>query len=132
LIKATYGLAQLDHIFRSGYIDPNLGKVEMNDLKDLKKLIKAVDSEIFRAKVCVLNPTFGSSSKMVGGADADLIINNTLMDIKTTKSLELTRDQYNQLIGYYCLYRLSGVDDLKKSHKITSIGIYYSEIWIFS
>jgi hypothetical protein len=126
LLGCAYGLAQIDHFFRSGYIDPNLGHVQEKDMKDLKNLLLVAKNTNIKAKVCVLNPTFGQASQLVCGADTDLILDNTIVDIKTTKFLELTRDQYNQLIGYYCLYKLGGIDGLTKRHKIKSLGIYYS------
>ena len=126
LLKAPYGLAQLDHIFRSGFIDPTLGVIDKKDLQDLRNLISAVNPRMFRAKACVLNPTFGEASVLVGGADADLIINDALIDIKTTMFLELKKNEYHQIIGYYCLYKLNGIDGLKRRHKISTLGIYYS------
>ncbi len=50
----------------------------------------------------MLNPTF-SGSKDVGGADADLIVGKTLIDIKSTKSARLRREDLYQLVGYTLL-----------------------------
>jgi DNA integrity scanning protein DisA with diadenylate cyclase activity len=64
---------------------------------------------------------------MVGGADADLIIDDMLVDIKTTKSLELSKDYFHQLIGYLTLYYLNGVIERKKSlPEINKLAIYFS------
>lgn len=41
----------------------------------------------------------------------DLLLDNSLIDIKTTKYLELKRDYLNQLIGYYILFLIGGIDD---------------------
>lgn len=49
-----------------------------------------------------LNPTF-SGSHLVGGADADLIVGRTLLEVKTTKALRPDRDWVYQLVGYVLL-----------------------------
>jgi len=43
-------------------------------LDDLEAMLALVKPRLFRAqRRCILNPTFGSASALVGGADADLI-----------------------------------------------------------
>ena len=71
------------------------------------------------------NPTFGIASKLVGGADCDLVIDDAIIEIKTVKDLEFSRD-FNQLMGYYTLYKIGGIDGMKKRAKINRLGIYYS------
>lgn len=127
LFKVAILLAQVDVIYRAGIVDENLGKADEGDLKDLRNLISLVKPEQFRAKeICLLNPTFGEASQLVGGADCDLVIDETLIDIKTTKKLELTRDYLNQLIGYYILYKIGGVDSMPSKHEIKRLGVYFS------
>ena len=105
---------------------PNLGIVEEGDIKDLRNLISLVDLDLFKAKNhCYLNPTFGYGSELVGGADADLIVDDTLIDVKTTKFLSFTQEQYNQLIGYYILSKLGKINE-SKDIPISRIGIYFS------
>jgi len=126
IIKATILLAQLDPIYRANVIDPNLGKIEDGDVQDLQNLIKAVDTNLFVAKShCFLNPTFGLGSELVHGADSDMIIDRNLIDIKTTKNLEFSRDYFNQLIGYYILQRI-GKDSEVSKIKLQNLSIYYS------
>ena len=51
----------------------------------------------------VLNPTF-DGSRNVGGADADLIANGTLIELKTTRQDKFERiDHLCQLLGYALL-----------------------------
>jgi len=127
VIKSAILLAQLDPIYRAGVIDKNIGAIDEGDVKDLKNLISVVDPNVFKAKeLCVLNPTFGEASMLVGGADVDLLIDNTLIEIKTTKYLKLERDYFNQIIGYYILYRIGGIYAAPPEHKIEKLGIYYS------
>ena len=63
-----------------------------------------------------LNPTF-EGSRDVGGADADLVVNGTLIDIKTTVRPEIKPDWIRQLLGYVLL-------DYSVRHQIKAIGLY--------
>ena len=126
LIRITILLAQMDVLYRSGRMYPNFGNVEKGDIEDLRNLISLVNAETFRAEnACYLNPTFGYGSELVGGADADLIIDDTLIDVKTTKFLSFTQEHYNQLIGYYILAKLGKINE-KEDIPISKIGIYFS------
>lgn len=123
LIRAAINLAQLDLVYRIGLVD--LRPVKRAVVHDVAALLSLVRSEDFRAKrVCVLNPTFGSASRLVGGADADLFIDDTLIDIKTSKDMRLERDVFNQLFGYYWLSCIGGIDGCRA--KVTAVGVYYA------
>jgi len=63
---------------------------------------------------------------MVGGADADLVIDEMLIDIKTTKIFQMKREYYDQLIGYYTLYRIDGIDGMPGNYEIKKLGVYFS------
>ena len=127
VIKTCLLLAPLDLFRRGLFIDPYIGTTNPRDIEDLKDLIKLVNPKEFKSrKICVLNPTFGKASKLVGGADMDLLLDNALIDIKTTKFLKLKRDYLNQLIGYYILFLIGGIDDAPPKAKVEFIGVYYS------
>jgi hypothetical protein len=127
ILKSAIFLAQLDVIYRVGMVDKKMGTADEGDLSDLRNLLEAVKPDSFKAhEICILNPTFGDASGLVGGADADLLIDGVLIDIKTTKKLEFTREQYNQLVGYYILNRISGQMATKRGVGISTMGIYYS------
>ena len=124
-------LATLDHVFRGGGpgFSPSefVGVTYPEDIEDLMSLIGAVNPANFLAKsTCVLNPTFGLGSRVVGGADADLVVDNTLIDIKTTKKLSLERAQFDQIIGYYVLHQIGSVGELDPKISIDKVGIYFS------
>jgi hypothetical protein len=126
VIRATVHLAQIDPIYRASYVDPNLGEVDDLVIQEMRELIEIVNNDAFIAKDhCLLNPTFGDASLKVGGADADFIIDGCMVDIKTTKSARFTRDQFNQLVGYYILHDIGGIDG-DRNITITSLGVYYS------
>jgi hypothetical protein len=127
VIESAVLLAQLDPIFRAGFIDNSIGTVYKEDVADLRNLISIVDPGTFEARrLCILNPTFGEGSRLVGGADVDLLIDDALIDIKTTENLRLTPGYLNQLVEYYILSKIGGVDDVPYAPKIERIGIHYS------
>lgn len=127
LINNTIFLAKLDAFHRAGIIDQNLDKHNKDDINDLYSLISIVDKNNFKVKNrCYFNPTFGEGSIIVGGADADLIIDNTLIDIKVTKHLKLERVYINQLLGYYILSLIGGINDNPKDRSIENIGLYFA------
>jgi hypothetical protein len=64
----------------------------------------------------VLNPTFPGSGD-VGGADADMVVDGCLIDIKTTISPQIKADYLYQLAGYLLL-------DYNDALHINSVGIY--------
>lgn len=128
LIKSTILLAQLDPIYRAGYVDKNIGIIDEKDIEDLRNLISIIPTNDFKAKsTCLLNPTFGEASQLVSGADIDLLIDDRLLDIKTTKKCEITRDMFNQIIGYYILGKIGGIGgDYLNIPTVNEIGIYFS------
>jgi len=126
IIAASIVLAKLDLIYRIGRLEPNLLDCHDGDIADLQNLISTVDFSIFKSQnVSALNPTFGEASTLVSGADADFILDDTLIDIKTTKNLKFKREYFDQLIGYYILSKIGGVDGVS-NHKIKKIAIYFS------
>ena len=56
-------------------------------------------------RTLLLNPVFKEASLLVGGADADLISGDTLVDFKTTKSNSMATGNLDELFGYYLLAR---------------------------
>ena len=127
LIESALSLATLDPIFRAGLGHETIGDVHKDDVQDLKNLISAVDKKPFTANnLCMINPNFGSASVLVGGADADLVVDDTIIDIKTTKNLTLERRDLDQILGYYVLHYISGIGELNPKPTITKIAIYFS------
>jgi hypothetical protein len=127
IFKSALCLAQLDPIWRAGFIDKNMGNVKDEDIEDLRKLLSIVEPKLFKAKhLCLLNPTFGEASRLVGGADADLLIDDLLIDIKTTKKLDFKTTFFHQLMGYVVLHEIARVGDLKPKPPVTKAGIYFA------
>ncbi len=127
LIQSALSLATLDPIYRAGVGYEVIGDIYKEDIQDLKNLISGVDSNLFTAKnLCLINPTFGLASTLVGGADADLVIDDTIIDIKTTKKLTLERSAFDQVLGYYILHQIGGIGELNPKPTITKLAVYFS------
>lgn len=141
LLVSALQLAQLDVLRRRGEVFwdnayfENLGTIDPLDLSDLRQLITIVDPALLRAKpLCILNPTFGTASTLVGGADCDLVIDDMIIDIKTTKEASIQRSFFDQLLGYFFLSRLGVIRGAPPDHSINRVGIYYSRfghLWTF-
>jgi hypothetical protein len=127
LIESSVRLAYLENIHRINIVDDNAFKpLPAAILDDLQAMLDLLRSEDFRASTrCILNPTFGSASALVGGADADLIIDDTLIDIKSGKHLELSREIFNQIVGYYVLSCIGGIDNCPPG-KLNYVAVYYA------
>ncbi|MEM8937517.1 MAG: hypothetical protein AAGC77_14055 [Pseudomonadota bacterium] len=84
--------------------------------------------EIFAPKQSVfLNPTFALGGE-VGGADADLIIDDRLIELKTNRTLSLTKTTLLQLAGYSALNEMGGIvlNDGTYKKSFISVGVYYA------
>ena len=124
-------LALMEEVFRSG--GKLIGPLVSGQSNDIRSLIDIPDfhwvddmrnlswkfydaySHLL-ALPSTLNPTFEGSSD-IGGADADLIVNGTLIDIKTTVGREIKPDWIRQLLGYVLL-------DYSNIHQIRAISLY--------
>lgn len=127
LFRAAFGLAGLDTYYGSAYTE-SIGDVpDMADVDDLRRLWRTLESsDMCNLEVpLILNPTFGAGSSLVGGADADIISGDTLIDVKTTKFPMVKENYYHQLVGYWALSHIGGVDGVD-GHKIGRLGIYFS------
>ena len=119
LLKSAIRLAYLDLVFRDGgeYFDiQSMRSIKEENIADLWRLLSLVNPGNFRAnKACHLNPTFGGASRLVRGADADLLIDGRLIEIKTTSKSYVRPETFDQLVGYYFLLRLGGMDIRNRS-----------------
>ena len=124
-------LSLMEQVYRVGIFPENpLMKVEFPDTKTLLGIaqphwiddIRELSWEFYDK--CshllqvphVLNPTFDGSND-VDGADADLIIDGILIDIKATKRPMIDPDWMRQVLGYVLL-------DYSDHHRINGVGLY--------
>lgn len=126
LMESALKLATIDNVVRSGQGADMVGSINPLDLEDLSNLYKLIDADKFKSRQsCYLNPTFGIGSELVAGADADLIIDGALIDVKTTIKPDFTRSYFEQLIGYFLLHIID-CEDRNVPVSIKKLGIYFS------
>jgi hypothetical protein len=127
-------LARLDLVVRRSILDPTFEEVNDDEVQELLALLGIVPFQaLTNERVMLLNPTFGESSRLVGGADADLISGGTLIDIKTKKTAAWTLQDFNQLLGYLILGKRE-----RRSKRafpaLVRVGIYFSRhgyLWVY-
>ncbi len=138
LLVAAHRLAHLDTAVREGpgRVDWNsINYLGPDDAADLRALLKLVDDKVFRTtRACVLKPRFGAAD-FVGGAEADLILGDCLVDINSTKEKRVDVRMYYHLVACWLLLGLGGVDRANGEMEqlpVTSVGIYFSrygQLW---
>ena len=127
-------LALYEEVFRMGRV----GRSPLNDLGPLVELddVLTLATPTMRADLAALadqlmatqgallgseivaNPTFLGSA-FVGGADADLIANRCLLDVKTVTTSQIERLDLWQILGYVLL-------DFNEEYRIDEVGLYFS------
>jgi hypothetical protein len=119
-------LAKLDQVARELQLDPRFEEAEGEDVEDLLNLLEIVPfGSLLHKKTMLLNPTFGESSVLVGGADADLIAGDLLVDFKVTKMGRMSATNLDQLLGYYLLARNHRQAD-PTFPEIKRVALYFS------
>lgn len=125
LVGHAIRLAKLDSVYRALRLDPHFQEVDPEDVQDLVELLSIVPFDALLHETSVLlNPTFKHASQLVGGADADLIAGNLLVDFKTTKKGEMDAEDLDQLLGYLLLARKHREFD-PDFPAIDRLGLYY-------
>ncbi|MFL5352210.1 hypothetical protein [Archangium sp.] len=126
-LKSVLYLAHIDLLIRSRKVGKEFGVVYLSDMNELRGLAEIIPDNVLNPRSsCILNPTFGQASIDIGGADADLILDGTLIEIKTSKSPIFSKAYTKQLIGYYILSTLGGIDQAPIGTTIERIGVYSS------
>lgn len=132
VIGISVYLAKLETIYRSGYtlekenalkykIEPI---VEQELINQINIFINVFDKKFnFKTKPNTIyyNPSFELCSYAVGGADADIIIGDTLIDFKSSKYLKNIDKDYEQLVGYFLFAKI-----VDKYPDINKICLYFS------
>lgn len=137
LIRSAVFLSRLEHVFRSGllptreYLEEWFEEVPNNINQDLTQLCNDFKTEFMNVLVhedseVVFNPCFGRASELVGGADADIYIDETLYDLKTIKKNGYRGNDVMQIVGYYILDRINTEQFNKKpvGSGIKTLGFY--------
>jgi hypothetical protein len=118
-------LAKLDPVYRAGRLEPDFEEASPEDIQDLIDLLAVVPfDELLHDKLLLLNPNFRQTSLLVGGADADLIAGDLLVDFKTTKKGEIEVGNLDQILGYLLLARKQRSVD-PTFPVINRLGLYF-------
>jgi hypothetical protein len=132
MAKHALRLARLDAYYRNEYLDPEPETIARGDLPDLVALLDIVPWRDLNSPTTLwLNLDFGRHSRRVGGADADLLSGERLLDLKTTTKPTLQSD-LRQVIGYFILARAAHSDD-PTFPSVSTAGIYYARhgfLWL--
>jgi hypothetical protein len=139
LARYCYVLSLFEEIYRAGLRDdsPLLVPTPRASVEELLNIPEAawIDDlcalwtlfyEKFQSMLScqsILNPTF-AGSRDVGGADADLIVEGCLIEIKTSKMPKIDLNFLRQLAGYLLL-------DYEDEHAIQSVGVYMARQGLF-
>jgi hypothetical protein len=128
LIKSVLYLSRLAISKKHRFQDPNLGNESESHVQDIKQLLLLADNKHFRVKNYIkINPKFGNYNNwVIGRPEGDLIIDDTLIEIKVTNELSLKRNHYNQLVCYYILSLVYRSFNSKYYKPIKSVGIYFA------
>ncbi|MEF2278364.1 hypothetical protein V3W47_08620 [Deinococcus sp. YIM 134068] len=122
--RAAVVLASYEVVARTGLFQGLAGFVPAEAWRDVLALVRAVPLEAFRAEQqLILNPHFPAAGRF-GGADADLLVDDILIEVKATRHLRLRGEYLQQLSAYLVLDRLAGIrgSDLP----VRRLGVYYA------
>ncbi len=113
-------LSRMDSFYRSNFFDKNIfRKQNLHVIKDIKNLhtnfknnlIKELFLEKKENKI-ILNPIFGKKiGQSLIKADGDIIINDSIIEIKTTINNKIKKEWLHQVIIYFILYE--NFDEIK-------------------
>jgi hypothetical protein len=129
-LVSLHQLYAYDATYRSGkseYVDKVMKNTTyrhlktMDELREMRAVMLKSDivKEYLNTSDKYLNPSFGNSH-LLGGADADLIIGDRLVEIKATMESVVQKSHLRQLVGYAILSKLDGLE-------IEEISIYFPE-----
>lgn len=132
LDRLSVVFARFESVYRSGLSpDPSSGisdGAELHEMlvaqrADIVSEVKVLTDSLTRllsgsgTATLVANPVFSGSS-LVGGADADFILDSTLIELKTTKNASVPANDLRQLVSYALL-------DLVDDYSIRRVALAY-------
>ena len=144
LVEMCFRLSHLDMVYRefklpSGPVprDGLMPAPEKRDVDDVISMLSKskvfLDSKRFsQSSIIALNPTFGHYSKLVGGADADVITSSSLFDLKTSSHPSIDNYELAQIVGYYMLLRMNNEnplhvspDGISEFPEVLEVGMFF-------
>lgn len=125
--SACYYLAGMDVVYRAGQTDQVGREATEHEVHELQDLYEIVPWKEFKPeKRLYLNPTFGEASSAVGGADADVVIDNTIVELKTIKRQRPRIRMFRQLAGYALFAQRYGLNREGIGITVNHVAIYFS------
>jgi superfamily II DNA or RNA helicase len=131
MARYSLRLAKLDSLYRSGTFDPTLEEASPRDVRDLLRMLRIVPFDgrlgmLLKKGPVLLNPTFGKFSSLIGGADADLVVGDTLVDLKSTKFPEFKNEYVAQILGYLILGEMYRKSSPRRFPAVDEVGLYFA------
>ncbi|HHY28629.1 MAG TPA: hypothetical protein GX523_18175 [Desulfitobacterium dehalogenans] len=142
-IQRSIFLARLDEAYRCGSVHiadeyfrlkkqptyfSQYATIDNNQIADNLYKMALVFQEIIEQQsysYAILNPEFGHYSRFLSGADADFIVDDLLVDIKTGDKLRYVGDDFTQLFAYAAMARAIGL-------KVNKVAIYFARFGYFA
>jgi len=119
-------LAKLDLVFRAHCYDPEFERADQEDVADILAMLAVTPFELLAPRAAIhLNPVFGNASHAVGGADADLIAGDLMIDVKTSRQARIQAEDLDQLLGYLLLARQARRES-RRFPLVRRLGLYYA------
>jgi len=135
LVRACYAVGLFDQLHRAG-AHPGMPLLELSQTSCLEDLLTLCPSPVVDelitltgaargalhpiarsgAATVIAGPPF-TGSPDVGGADGDLIVDSTLLELKTTSKLALSKHYIQQVVTYALL-------DYDDDHHLDSVGVF--------
>lgn len=120
-----------------GQIDANSFEDDVvTELQELAHLLQKQDSRV--GDSLIVSPDFGERSFILEG-HGDIIVDDTLIEVKTTEDPTFTPDYWRQLLAYYVLndiHRLLTDQDVDGYGKdipypeLTTVGVYFARFGV--
>lgn len=124
---AAMVLARFEIFYRSHQAKALETPTAEEEINELIALFEVVPWDRFEPKTrLVLNPAFGEGSSTLGGADADIVLDHAVLEIKTVNHVKVGIAAIRQAVCYALLANRYGLDEETSPADITSIGFYLS------
>lgn len=126
-VASIIQIAQLDQIYRAGILPRlPLARASKANIEDIMALHGRMPLDAFKASQVVhVAPDFGVMSNLVGGADADYVIDGALIDTKTSVDFSIPLEMWCQVVGYYLLNRMESANG-GRAIEVHKLGIYFA------
>jgi hypothetical protein len=112
---------------RASNVDQLHQRVSLEEIQELQALYGIIPWDEFRPKRrLILNPTFSLGSHLVGGADADIVLDDALLEVKTVKDQVLSVGLVRQMVGYALLANRYGITGVNDELSVSRLGVYFS------